>query len=135
MVILIIIIAYTHSFHFSFIEIEVLIISLRLRILNKNGHIVGTVLWMWFVPTFRFEKLAGMIYIYIYIYYKVRIVCLFVFLSVCPQFTIEQLKLDPQTHIYLESVSPGEFHGKFIWPHTFLYKKKAKKWNFYQKKE
>ena len=28
------------------------------------------------------------------------------------QFTLEQLKLDPQTHIYLESVSPEE-HLKY----------------------
>ena len=37
-------------------------------------------------------------------------------LSVCPGFTLEWLKLDPQTHIYIyiyiyiESVSPGEHH-------------------------
>ena len=29
-------------------------------------------------------------------------------LSVYPRFTFEWLKLDPQTHIYLESVSPRE---------------------------
>ena len=47
------------------------------------------------------------------LYYEVPIVlsvCLSVCLSVYPRFTLEQLKLDPQIHIYLESVSPGKHY-------------------------
>ena len=44
-------------------------------------------------------------------------------LSVCHRFTLEQLKLAPQTHIYLKSVLPGECHEHiYIYGHTpFIY--------------
>ena len=59
-------------------------------------------------------------------------------LSVYLRFTLEQLKLNPQTHkyIYLESVSPRK-HFKYIYMATPLsvLQKKKRKWNFFQKKE
>ena len=62
----------------------------------------------------------------LYLYYEVRIVCLSVYL----RFTLERLKLDPQTHIYiyiyLESVSPGERHEHVYMATPLLYKIKAK---------
>ena len=72
------------------------------------------------------------IYIYTYLYYKVG--SMYVRLSTYPRFTLEWLKLNPQTHIYLESVSPGECL-KYVYMATPLsIFKKNQKWYFFQKK-
>ena len=60
---------------------------------------------------------------YSYQYYKVQIV----YLSVCLCNCNSRLKLDPQIHIYLESVSPGEcYKHVYITTTLFVLKKKPK---------
>ena len=51
--------------------------------------------------------------------------CLFVCLSVNPPIMLDWLKLDPQTHIYLEPVSLKECHKHIHVLHHFLHSKKT----------
>ena len=57
-----------------------------------------------------------------------EVVCL----SVYPRFTLEWLKLGPQTHIYLESVSPRVC--QYVYHTPFCIKKKEKNCTFASEK-